>query len=125
MREEVFLFGETPSLCNLACVVREKLGWTEKGVDLCLEGPIGAGSCNVTCMKIIAPIGNKKEWQAYVQIVINSEVRALDLVVRKAWSNPMLHSLDLGVNSLQGTNGRQWTGPFYESSYRTVTNKHP
>jgi hypothetical protein len=51
----VLLFVETPSLCNLVCVVREKLGWTSKSVDVCFQGRIDVGSCNELCMEIMAP----------------------------------------------------------------------
>ncbi|TVT97098.1 hypothetical protein EJB05_57669, partial [Eragrostis curvula] len=83
MREDVFLFVETPTLCIVASRVRQCLGWIEEGVKLDFEGRIDVGSSNGPRMKIMAPVGSEEEWQAYVEIVMNSEVRALDLVVRK------------------------------------------
>ncbi|TVU47101.1 hypothetical protein EJB05_06682, partial [Eragrostis curvula] len=61
MREYVFLFVETPTLCIVASRVRQRLGWIEEGVKLDFEGRIDVGSSNGPHMKIMAPVGSEEE----------------------------------------------------------------
>ena len=80
MQEFSMLFSESSSLNCLASRVKDRLGWGKK-VDVSFEGRIDVGSSNGPCIKMMAPIGSESEWEAYIKIVMESEVRVIDVVV--------------------------------------------
>ena len=82
MQEFSVLFGESMSLNCLASRVKGRLGQGEE-VDVSFEGRIDVGSSNGPCIKMMAPIGSESEWEAYIKIVMESEVRVIDMVVQK------------------------------------------
>ena len=83
MCEELFFFfSETLSLTQLVERVKVKLGWNEGEVHVQFEGVIDVGSSKDPRIKRLLKITSKSEWNDYKAVVLASEVRSLDLVVR-------------------------------------------
>ncbi|XP_062192984.1 uncharacterized protein LOC133896404 [Phragmites australis] len=83
--------------------MKERLRWTEQGVDVSFEGRIDVGSSNGPRIKMKPPIGYDSEWKAYVKIVMDSKVRVMDLIVRKLVRDPALTAMlsNLNISSLR------------------------
>lgn len=125
MKEEVLLFGETPSLASLTIRVRDRLGWTDGG-EVSFEGRIDVGSSNGPRMKIMAPVGSEEEWQALVEIVMRSEVRVIDLVARKAGAVVLCQDGSQGIRaSNEVPNPVQQTQPSQASVHEGVVHDPP
>jgi hypothetical protein len=62
--------------------LRERLGWMDKGCEVQFEGQIDIGSSNGPRMKMISPVCDEKEWTAYADVVMKSEIHVIELVAR-------------------------------------------
>jgi hypothetical protein len=88
MKKETFLLNKFLTPANVVHLVREHLGWMDKGCEVRFEGRIDIRSSNGPRMKTISPVCDEKEWIAYVDVVIKSEIRGIELVVRMvAWND--------------------------------------
>jgi hypothetical protein len=83
MREFSMLFSALPSYGFLVTKLKGRLQWSDEGLDIVMQGVIDVGSCNGPRMKRLVSIGGPAEWNNYVSIVMETEVRALDLIVRQ------------------------------------------
>ncbi|KAJ1265362.1 hypothetical protein BS78_08G071000 [Paspalum vaginatum] len=83
MQDVSLLFGVRPSFVRLMDTLKERLGWMEEAVNVKLQGVIDVGSSKGPRIKRLVPIGRQAEWDNYVSIVMDSEVRALDVFVQK------------------------------------------
>jgi hypothetical protein len=82
MKKKIFLLNEFPTLENLVGLMRERLGWMDKGCEVYFEGQIDIGSSNGPRMKTISLVCNEKEWTTYVRVVMKSKIRGIELVAR-------------------------------------------
>jgi hypothetical protein len=88
MKKETFLLNKFLTPANVVHLVREHLGWMDKGCEVRFEGRIDIRSSNGPRMKTMSLVCDEKEWIAYVDVVIKSEIRGIELVVRMvAWND--------------------------------------
>jgi hypothetical protein len=80
---EVLIFRNFPSFAELRDRVKEKMGWTEDGVVVRVEGVYDVGSSNGPRTKHMLCVLCQLEWEIYRDVVMNSEVRSLDIIVSK------------------------------------------
>jgi hypothetical protein len=86
--KETFLLNEFLTLANVIHLVRERLGWMDEGCDVRFEGRIDIGLSNDPWMKMISPVCDEKEWTTYIGVVMNSEIRGIELIGRMvAWND--------------------------------------
>ncbi|KAL6851636.1 hypothetical protein ACP4OV_020200 [Aristida adscensionis] len=84
MSDEVLFFpSRFPTMAELIDRVKDRLGWTAESVVVKVEGRIDVGSSNGPRIQMMAGIGYESEWETYKEVVMASEVRVLDIVVRK------------------------------------------
>jgi hypothetical protein len=83
MREVAILFNARSSYGFLVTRLKEKLHWTYEVVDIIMQGVIHVGSSNGPSIKRLVSICGEAEWNNYVSVVMETEVRALDLIVRQ------------------------------------------
>jgi hypothetical protein len=88
MREVSMLFSVRSSYGFLVTKLKERLQWADKGVDILMQGVIDVGSCNGPRIKRLVLISGPAEWNNFVSIVMETEVRALDLIVRHVVREP-------------------------------------
>ena len=86
MTDDVFMFGESPSFSEVVDWVKLYLGCSEEALVLKVDGVIDVGSANGPRVERLAPIKSESDWVAYKLIVMSSEVRSLDLIVRREFS---------------------------------------
>jgi hypothetical protein len=82
------LFSARPSYGFLISKLKERLQWANEGVDIVMNGVIDVGSCNGPHIKRLVLISGPAEWNNYVSIVMETKVRALDLIVRQVVREP-------------------------------------
>jgi hypothetical protein len=82
MQEFSMLFRGRSSYGFLVTKLKERLQWSDEGLDIVMQGVIDVGSCNGPCIKRLVSISGPTEWNNYVSILMETEVRALDLIVR-------------------------------------------
>jgi hypothetical protein len=87
MKKETFLLNEFPTPVNVVRLVRERLGWMDEGCEVRFEGRIDIGLSNGPRMKTMSPVCDEKEWTAYVDVVMKSEICGIELVVRMVAQN--------------------------------------
>jgi hypothetical protein len=83
MCEFSMLFSARLSYGFLVNKLKERLQWANEGVDIVMQGVIDVGSCNGPRIKRLVLISGTAEWNNYVSIVMETEVRALDLIIRQ------------------------------------------
>jgi hypothetical protein len=81
MKNETFLLNEFSTLANVVCLVHEHFGWMDEGCEVRFEHHIDIRLSNGLRMKTMSPDCDKK-WTTYVGVVIKSEIRGIELVVR-------------------------------------------
>jgi hypothetical protein len=59
----------------------------DEGYKVRFEGRIDIGSSNGPWMKTMSPVCDEKEWKGYVDIVMKSEIRGIELVARMVTRN--------------------------------------
>jgi hypothetical protein len=87
MREVSMLFNTRPSYGFLVTKLKERLR-ADEGVDIVMQGVIDVGSCIGTHIKRLVSISGPAEWNNYVSVVMETGVRALDLIVRQVVREP-------------------------------------
>jgi hypothetical protein len=87
MKKEIFLLNNFSTFANVIRLVREWLGWMDEGCEVWFEGRIDIGSSNDPRMKMMSPICDEKEWTTYVGVVMKSDIRRIELVVRMVVRN--------------------------------------
>jgi hypothetical protein len=87
MKKETFLLNEFLTLANVVRLVRERLAWMDEGYEVRFEGQIDISSSNGPWMKMMSPVCDEKEWIAYVDVMIKSEIRGIELVARMVIQN--------------------------------------
>jgi hypothetical protein len=87
MNKETFLLNEFLILTNVVRLVCERLGWMDGGCEVWFEGRIDIGLSNGPRMKTMSPVCDEKEWIAYVDVVMKSEIQGIELVARKVARN--------------------------------------
>ena len=63
--------------------LKESFQWTDEGVDIVMQGVIDVGSSNGPRIKRLVLICGQADWNNYVSIVMETEVRALNLIVSR------------------------------------------
>lgn len=97
MQHVSMLFRSRPSFSELVVRLRERLKWTANEADIVIEGVIDVGSKGPRIKRLVS-IGGQDEWENYVSVVMETEVRALDLFVRKVLRDPSSHGMSLYMN---------------------------
>jgi hypothetical protein len=88
MKKKTFLLNKFPTLANVVCLVRERLAWMDKGCKVRFEVRIDIGSSSGPQIKMISPVCDEKEWTTYVDVVMKSEIRRIELVTKiVAWND--------------------------------------
>jgi hypothetical protein len=95
MKNETFLLNEFSTLANVVRLVREHLGWLNKGCEVQFEGHIDIGSSIGPRMKTMSPVCDENEWTTYVGIVIKSEIHEIELVARMVARNDIVDESSL------------------------------
>jgi hypothetical protein len=80
--KETFLLNEFMTLANVIHLVHERLGWMDEGCDVRFEGRIDIGLSNDPWMKMMSPVYDEKEWTTYIGVMMNSEIRGIELIAR-------------------------------------------
>jgi hypothetical protein len=81
MQEVSMLFNARSSYGFLATRLKENLQWIDDWVDIIMQWVIDVGSYNGPRIKRLVSISGPAKWNNYVLVVIETEVRALDLIV--------------------------------------------
>jgi hypothetical protein len=95
MKNETFLLNEFSTLANVVRLVREHLGWLDKGCEVQFEGHIDIGSSIGPRMKTMSPVCDENEWTTYVGVVIKSEIHGIELVARMVARNDIVDESSL------------------------------
>jgi hypothetical protein len=59
----------------------------DESCEIRFEGWIDIGSSNDPWMKMMSPIYDEKEWTVYVEVMMKSEIRGIELVARMVGRN--------------------------------------
>ena len=105
MEETTLLFSSRPSYGKVICRLKERLGWTDEHGDVVMQGLIDVGSSKGPRIKRLVSISSDGEWDNYVAIVLDSEVRAPDLFVQRVVrdQSPPRAALDPNDSPLVGS----------------------
>ena len=80
--EIVMVFESSPSFADVMEKVRSELNWMEKSDVVELKGRYNVGFDHYIRWKMM-PLDNENRWQAYKEVVLNSQDKSLELFARR------------------------------------------
>jgi hypothetical protein len=88
IKKKAFLLNGFSTLENLVGFMQERLGWMDESFEVRFKCLIDIGSSNDPRMKMTSLVCNEKECTTYVRVIMKSEIRRIELVVRMVgWNN--------------------------------------
>lgn len=80
MSVKTIVFPSKPSFEELVCRTKDILGWCDEVV--CMQGRYDVGGGPISHKQMLE-LNGKTEWEAYVEIVKNSQFKSLEVVATK------------------------------------------